>query len=95
MIDTLDPTVEALTDLGELQIGDTLSFKVEDDLSGIADLHATLNGNWVLLEWDPKEDHAFWVVDDRMDPMTNFFTLSVLDEVGNRKKIQQLIHRGW
>lgn len=95
MIDSVKPTIEALTNLGDLQIGDTLSFKVEDDLAGIADLHATLNGKWVLLEWDPKEDHAFWVVDDRLDPVTNFLVLRVLDEVGNQQQIQQMIHRGW
>ncbi|MCB0756671.1 MAG: M23 family metallopeptidase, partial [Flavobacteriales bacterium] len=44
---------------------DTLKFHLEDDLSGIRSISGTLNGEWVLLEHDPKNDLLFYVKDER------------------------------
>ncbi len=33
---------------------DELKFHIDDDFSGIADYYGTIDGEWALFEWDPK-----------------------------------------
>lgn len=66
---------------------DTLKFHLEDDLSGIRSISGTLNGNWVLLEHDPKNDLLFYVKDERFISGQNTIRITVKDKVGNVKEL--------
>lgn len=66
---------------------DTLKFHLEDDLSGIRSISGTLNGNWVLLEHDPKNDLLFYVKDERFISGQNTIRITVKDKVGNTKEL--------
>jgi murein DD-endopeptidase MepM/ murein hydrolase activator NlpD len=66
---------------------DTLKFHLEDDLSGIRSISGTLNGKWVLLEHDPKNDLLFYVKDERFISGQNTIRITVKDKVGNVKEL--------
>jgi hypothetical protein len=66
---------------------DTLKFNLEDDLSGIRSYSGTLNGKWVLLEFDPKNDLLYYVKDERMVKGVNSFRIKATDKVGNVKEL--------
>lgn len=70
---------------------DTLKFHLEDDLSGIRSYSGTLNGKWVLLEYDPKNDLLYYVKDERMVKGLNTFRLKARDKVGNLKELNVTI----
>jgi hypothetical protein len=41
-----------------------LIFHVEDALSGVAEVSATMDGEWILLRWDPKKKSAIYLASD-------------------------------
>lgn len=71
---------------------DTLKFHLEDDLSGIRSISGTLNGKWVLLEHDPKNDLLFYVKDERFISGQNAIRITVKDKVGNVKELSVTVH---
>lgn len=62
---------------------DTLMFHVKDNLAGIDSYTATLNGAWVLLEFDPKNNVLYYVKDNRFLEGQNTLRLRVSDKVNN------------
>lgn len=59
------------------------SFVIDDQLSGIKSFEAHLNGNWVLMKYEPK-DKLIWIdwLNDEMTK-TGDFVLKVTDNAGN------------
>ncbi len=70
---------------------DTLKFHLEDDLCGIRSISGTLNGKWVLLEHDPKNDLLYYVKDGRFINGQNTIRITVKDKVGNVKELSVTI----
>ncbi len=90
--DTTPPEIDALNlwegrDIGP---GDVLRFRVRDDLSGVKNYNAYLNGEWVLVSSDPKNALMECAFDDlRSIPSPKpkaTFELVVKDERGNTKR---------
>lgn len=94
-IDTIAPIAEPLN----IRIGKDLSnqksinFKIKDEISGIDDYEATLNGKWLLMEWDPKNDLLFYDIDKRLKKGVNQFMLKVSDAVGNKTVYRATVSR--
>lgn len=57
--------------------------KISDDLSGIKYYRATLNGKWILMEYDAKSNSLTYFFDEMIKPGKNIFKLVVRDDVGN------------
>ena len=67
----------------------TLKVKISDDLSGIDKYSATINGKWILMEYEPKE-HLLTFDTTDIEPITEkelIFELKVFDKAGNSKNI--------
>ena len=67
----------------------TLKVKISDDLSGIDKYSATINGKWILMEYEPKE-HLLTFDTTDIEPITEkelTFELKVFDKAGNSKNI--------
>jgi hypothetical protein len=62
-----------------------VKFTITDELSGISSYRATLNGKWILMEYDAKNDLLFYTIDDHLQAGENLFSLEVTDGKGNRK----------
>ena len=70
-----------------------LVFVIRDDLSGIASWKGTMNGKWILMEYDLKNDLLIYRFDEMMDPGLNTFRLEVLDNKGNMSVYETIINQ--
>ncbi|WP_418501271.1 M23 family metallopeptidase [Flagellimonas sp.] len=61
-----------------------LSLTISDDLSGIDTYSATLNGEWILMEYEPKTNTITYNFDDKILNATECeLKVTVTDNVGN------------
>lgn len=65
-----------------------LQFKVKDNFSGISEYEGRIDGEWILLEYDPKNDSLFYILDkDRIGKgKTHELILTVSDQKNNQSK---------
>jgi len=67
--------------------------KISDDLSGIKSYRGTMNGKWILMDYDEKSRLLTYAFDDMMKPGKNLFVLTVTDAVGNSSRYEAaLLH---
>jgi murein DD-endopeptidase MepM/ murein hydrolase activator NlpD len=86
-VDTVAPTIKPRNFRAKKWLSNYryLSLKVEDDLSGVDTYRGTLNGKWVLFEYDPKTSTLKYNFDDKEFPETKYtLQLVVTDNVGNK-----------
>lgn len=69
----------------------TARFKIKDDLSGISDFHASINGNWILMYYDSKSGTIWSKPLDPTVPMKGDFELVVVDNAGNKSRYAKKI----
>ncbi len=63
-----------------------LSLRISDDLSGISSYSATLNGQWILMEYEPKKQTLTYNFDDRiLNERQCDLEVEVVDNVGNKE----------
>ncbi len=65
-------------------------FTVADAQSGIADFRATLNGQWLLMNYDHKRN-LLWAETADGGPLQGQFRLEVTDQAGNRQIFERSI----
>ncbi len=65
-VDTITPVIEPLNIVPGRDMSNRrmISFRITDDLSGISSYNGYIDGKWVLFEFDPKNDHLFYIFDD-------------------------------
>ena len=64
-----------------------IKFKIEDKLSGINSYNGTINGNWILLEYDNKNKTIISKKLDANKPFRGKFVLEVFDNAKNKKSL--------
>ncbi|MBI3235970.1 MAG: hypothetical protein HYZ42_18370 [Bacteroidetes bacterium] len=64
--------------------GGFINFEIKDKLSGIATYRGTLNGKWVLMDYDAKNDWLTYIFDENTPKGKHIFKLEVVDKKGNR-----------
>jgi hypothetical protein len=62
-------------------------FTIDDTMSGIEGYEATLNGEWILMHYDPKKNLIWSELLDKTKPISGDFTLEVTDNAGNKNSI--------
>lgn len=71
-----------------------LQIKIVDKLTGIKKYRATINGKWILMEYDPKKSKLSYNFDDKVVTDTEHnFKLVVLDNVGNSSTFETTFYR--
>lgn len=71
-----------------------LNVKISDDLSGISSYRATINGKWILMEYEYKTDLLTYDFNDKIISETeNNFKLIVTDNVGNSSTFEATFFR--
>ena len=86
-VDTIPPRITPEFKTGaDLSAQKKLSLKISDNFSGIASYSATIDGEWALLEYDPKTNRITHVFDNTRWPTGQTHELSVVvsDVKGNR-----------
>jgi hypothetical protein len=86
-VDTIPPKVAAINpeSFKNLAGQKTVKFSISDERSGIAGYRGTLNGKWILMEFDPKNNLLYYTIDEYLPAGQTSFTLEVTDGKGNRK----------
>ena len=65
----------------------TIEFKISDDLSGVKDYRALVDGNWILMEYDRKRNLLYHQFDERIAAGNHQLKLTVTDYVGNTAEL--------
>jgi len=72
----------------------TLKLKIEDDLSGISSYRATINGKFILMEYNYKKDLITYYFDDEIiSDSENKLKVIVIDNVGNNATFEATFFR--
>ncbi|MDC8004395.1 M23 family metallopeptidase [Aureisphaera galaxeae] len=94
--DTIAPTIEPANFQDEKWISknETLILKIEDDASGIGTYRATINGKFILTEYDYKKDVLVYDFDDNIiTEAENKLKVIVVDNVGNSTTFEATFFR--
>ncbi len=71
-----------------------LSLNIADDLSGVDTYSATLNGQWILMEYEPKTNTITYNFDDKiLDQKQCELVVVVTDNVGNSATFTSTFYR--
>lgn len=84
--DTIPPTIQVIYVNNQ-----AVRIKVRDNLSGISNFEATVNGKWLLLNYDAKSDA---IMSERLsndELLKGDFELIVTDNAGNKKVYKRKI----
>jgi hypothetical protein len=95
MVDTTKPVIRAISVSSNKKSSNhhSIKLKISDNLSGIKSYRGTLNGKWILMDFDAKTGLLVYEFDDRMKPGKNEFRLVVRDAVGNESQYKALLSR--
>ncbi len=95
MVDTLAPEITPLNihQGKDISAQTSIRIKIKDDLAGIENYRATMNGQWILMEYDPKNDLLVYHIDDRTAAGNNEFRLTVSDTRGNESVYEAVLYR--
>jgi len=71
-----------------------LKMKITDDVSGIKNYRATINGKWILMEYDYKKNSLIYDFNDNIISETkNNLKIIVTDNVGNSSTFEATFFR--
>nr|WP_321246078.1 M23 family metallopeptidase [uncultured Psychroserpens sp.] len=94
--DTVNPTIKPVNfqDGKWLSKLSQLKVRIDDDLSGISNYRATINGKWILMEYDYKKDTLTYDFDDNVNTETeNNLKIIVTDNIGNSTTFESTFFR--
>ena len=88
LVDTIKPKINPKNIANEKDISNQKNIKIQitDELSGIKSYRGSLNGKWILMEYDAKNDLLIYHFDDRLQKGTNEFELIITDNRNNITK---------
>jgi Peptidase family M23 len=69
----------------------TIKIKVTDNLTGLAEYNAYLNGEWILMEYDGKYNLLTYYFDSKLKKGKNEFRLVVADEKKNTSEYKAIL----
>jgi hypothetical protein len=94
-VDTIAPIIKNINVYNGKNITkqSNIAFKVTDNLSGIKTYTASLDGKWILLEYDPKKKKMFYTIDSHFPKGKHLFQLLVRDAKGNRTIVKMNLIR--
>ncbi|MDP2423135.1 MAG: M23 family metallopeptidase [Bacteroidales bacterium] len=90
VVDTLAPVIAPVNIHPGKDISNqnTIALKINDEFSGIKTYHGSLNGQWILMDYDPKNESLVYMFDARLIKGENKFVLLVSDNVGNNARYE-------
>lgn len=94
MLDTVPPEIIALNIHQGKKINGykKITFEVKDNLSGIKFYKGILNGQWILMEFDPKNDRITYYIDERMKKGKNTILFELIDDRDNHSSFKAEIY---
>jgi hypothetical protein len=94
-VDTKSPSIVPVNIVNNKNVSKQTSIrmKISDDLSGIDSYRGTLNGQWILMDYDAKNRLLVYSFDEKMKKGKNKFVLVVKDAVGNSSRYEATLVR--
>ncbi len=97
-IDTIAPKLKPAFKIVKEQITDLSKVKkigviATDNLSGIRKYRATIDGKWVLVEYEFKQNLLFYTFDDQIATGTHEFKIEVTDDKANKSILTFIFKR--
>jgi hypothetical protein len=95
LVDTIPPTVNSVNIASGIIKPDrkTVKVRIKDERSGINKYRAELNGNWLLMEYDAKNDLLTYHIDDRLKPGKNDLVIELTDQCNNKAVYRKTLVR--
>ncbi len=98
MTDTIPPSITPIHFPDNWKKGQVIRFKVKDNFNyggpgNALNYRAMVDGRWVLMEFDGKNDLLFHRVDDLLEQGMHQFRLEVTDALGNTNVFEREITR--
>lgn len=84
--DNVPPTIQVIYVNGQ-----AARFKIKDALSGIHSFEASINGKWLLMNYDAKSNTIMSEKLNKQELLKGDFVLTVTDNAGNKKIYKQRI----
>ncbi len=86
VIDTIPPKIKPVSPelFKNLSGQSKVKFIISDERSGIKDYRGTMNGKWILMDYDAKNNSLEYTFDDKIRPGENMFELAVTDGKDNK-----------
>ena len=96
-VDSIPPSIN-LIDIEDSQWisnRDKLQIKINDKNSGISSYRGTLNGRWILLEYNPMKGILTYDFNDNINNSEpkNILKVNITDNVGNTKYLEKVFFR--
>ena len=66
----------------------SIEVEITDNLSGIAAYNAYVDGQWILMEYNPKKNMIYYTFDEHVGKGSHHLKLVVVDNVGNTNVYQ-------
>ena len=88
IIDTVKPELKIKSFVYDLSKASSFSFTVTDALSGLNSYDAYVDGKWLLLEYDPKNDCLTHFFDGKITSGVHFVEIVVTDNVKNENRLR-------
>ena len=94
-VDTEPPSVTPIniSEGKSFSSGGTIKFRISDDLSGIKYYYPTIDGKWIVMDYDAKNNLLTYKIDDRFEQGNREFVIRVVDERGNETVKKYNINR--
>lgn len=94
-IDSIAPVVKILNfkENDTITSSNTLKVKITDDMTGIDSYNIYTNDEWILGQYDAKNDLLYYEVDSRMKAGKNTVKVVVKDGVGNKTTKSVTVYR--
>ncbi len=85
VLDTLAPIFSGgnIFDSSVVSTIQPIYINISDDFSGIQSFNATLNGEWILMEYEHKTNQLFHLPDGKLKPGFNVIEIYAEDQAGN------------
>ncbi|MDB0615484.1 hypothetical protein PG910_03900 [Tenacibaculum dicentrarchi] len=96
LFDSIKPTIKLynLKNKQWLSKNKTLKVKIKDNQSGIKNFNATIDGEWILMQYNHKKGLLTYNFNDKkLIGSKHIFKLVVSDNVGNLKKLSALFYK--
>lgn len=91
-IDTVIPEIIPIniTENKNMNGESKISFKITDNLTGIEDYNGYINGQWVLFQYDAKNDLIFYEFDDYMPVADNYILKLIVTDRNNNTAVKTI-----
>jgi hypothetical protein len=89
-VDTQKPVIKPVNISPNKKVSkqSTIRITISDNLSGIDTYRGTLNGKWILMDYDAKNRSLVYTFDENIKTGKNLFVLTVTDAVGNSARYE-------